>query len=74
MLLYRDFIAKLKTFRWVVNRLTTMNSFRLWKKDYLKMNPTEYFEATQIRWGFDLDLFQTYHQTMAKVRKDLGLC
>lgn len=38
------------------------------------MNPTEYFEATQIRWGFDLDLFQTYHQTMAKVRKDLGIC
>lgn len=50
-----------------------MESFRLWRKDYLKMNPTEYFEATQIRWGFDLDLFQAYHQTMSKVRKDLGL-
>ena len=74
MLLYQDFIAKLKTFRWMVNRLTIMKSFRLWKKDYLKMNPTEYFEETQIRWGFDLDLFQDYHQTMAKVRKDLGIC
>lgn len=51
-----------------------MKSFRLWKKDYLKMNPTEYFEETQIRWGFDFDLFQDYNQTMAKVRKDLGIC
>lgn len=58
----------------MVNRLTIMKSFRLWRKDYLKMNPAEYFEATQIRWGFDLDLFQAYHQTMTKVGKELGLC
>ena len=41
-----------------------MKSFKMWEKPYLQMDSNEYFEATQLRWGFDIDLFQNYTETM----------
>ena len=41
-----------------------MKSFKMWEKPYLQMDSREYFESTQLRCGFDIDLFQNYTETM----------
>ena len=46
-----------------------MKSFKMWEKPYLQMNSREYFEATQGRWGIDIELFQDYNKTMANIKK-----